>query len=184
MEITLSKYSGFCPGVQNADKIIRSLLSGGGRIFTLGKLIHNRLYNENLERLGVRSITLDEISDRYNEAPDVPMHLVIRTHGIPREDEEILRSFAEEHSNFHYVDATCAFVKNIHKIADENTDENTYFLLFADPTHPEAIGTMSYARGKKMMFSSIYEIENLDFVNKTPILCAQTTQNLVEFKKK
>ena len=42
---------------------------------------------------------------------------------------------------------------------------------------------MSYANGEKLAFSSIAELSACDFHNKTPILCAQTTQNLVEFKK-
>ena len=42
---------------------------------------------------------------------------------------------------------------------------------------------MSYAKGDKFAFSSLDELKSIDLHGKTPILCAQTTQNLVEFQK-
>ena len=184
MKINLSKFSGFCPGVRRADETVRSLLnSNNGRIYTLGHLIHNRLYNEHLEEIGVSSIAYENVEEVYNANPTIPMTLVIRTHGITRERLESLRAFESIHPNFTLVDATCPFVKNVHKIADENTNDNTIFLLYCDRNHPEAIGTMSYAHGDKIAFSSLEELAERDLGNKLPILCAQTTQNLVEFKK-
>ena len=186
MKVKLSKYAGFCPGVRRADELVQALVSqsnGNERIYTLGHLIHNRLYNEALERSGVKAIEYEDVIPTYLESPDSPMSLVIRTHGITKDRYDALITFSIEHPNFRVCDATCPFVKKIHKIAEENTCEDTYFLLFSDPGHPEAIGTMSYAKGEKLAFSSYAEIEHLDLGGKTPILCAQTTQNLVEFKK-
>ena len=51
MKLTLSKYAGFCSGVRNADELIKNAHATGKKIYTLGKLIHNRIYNENLEKL-------------------------------------------------------------------------------------------------------------------------------------
>ena len=61
MEIKISEKAGFCPGVRRADDHLRSLikeLSDGVKIFTLGQLIHNRLYTEELEELGVDSVSI------------------------------------------------------------------------------------------------------------------------------
>ena len=186
MKINLSKYAGFCPGVRRADETVRGLIESSnneGRIFTLGHLIHNRLYTEELSKLGVKSISVDQIREVYDSSPEKPMTVVIRTHGITMDQFEFLEKFKVENQNFSFVDATCPFVKRIHEIAKENTGENTCFLLFANPEHPEAIGTISYAEGEKYVFSSLDELKKYDFGNKLPILCAQTTQNLVEFKK-
>ena len=186
MKINLSQYAGFCPGVRRADETVRERIKNaeaGGRIYTLGHLIHNRLYNEDLAKSGVLSIDFCDVENIYNSAPERPMTLVIRTHGVTKEKCDFLNDFAKAHPNFTVIDATCPFVKKIHKIAEENTREETAFLLFCDPNHPEAIGTMSYAKGEKLAFSSIEELEAYDLGNKSPILCAQTTQNLVEFKK-
>ena len=44
--VTVSAYSGFCPGVSRADKEIHSLIGSDSKaeIYTMGNLIHNRLY--------------------------------------------------------------------------------------------------------------------------------------------
>ena len=184
LKINLSQYAGFCPGVRNADKTVRAAIRAkNSRTYTLGHLIHNRLYNEELEAMGVRSIDFDDVEGTYLEDQSIPMTLIIRTHGITKEKYEHLKGFEDQHEGFTLIDATCPFVKKIHKIAEENTDENTVFLLFCDPNHPEAIGIMSYANGDKFAFSSFDEFASYSFGNKLPILCAQTTQNLVEFKK-
>ena len=183
--ITLSAYAGFCPGVKNADKTVKSLIDkvDSGRIYTLGHLIHNNIYNKDLERHGVNSVEIEQVEDILKARGNEPTTLVIRTHGIPREDEEFLSELKNRYPSFELVDATCGYVKRIHKIADENTSDDTLFLLYCDKKHPEAIGIMSYAHGEKIAFSSIEELAGIDFNKKTPILCSQTTQNLKEFKK-
>ena len=186
LKINLSKYAGFCPGVRRADETVRECIKNareGERIYTLGHLIHNRIYNEELENIGVSSIDFEEVERIYRSEPEKPMTVVIRTHGITKDKSDFLHSLARENDGFTVIDATCPFVKKIHKIAEENTGEDTCFLLFCDPGHPEAIGTMSYAKGESLAFSSLEELTAYDFGNKLPILCAQTTQNLVEFKK-
>ena len=184
--ITVSKLAGFCPGVKNADNKIRNLINARGeneKIYTLGSLIHNRIYNENLAEAGVISIDISELEGKIIENGDNPVSVLIRTHGITKEDEERLIDLTNRYKNFSFYDATCPFVKKIHKIARENTNENTVFLLYCDPRHPEAKGIMSYAMGEKYAFSTLGEVKNLNFGNKTLILCSQTTQNLKEFKK-
>ena len=186
MKINLSKYAGFCPGVRRADETVRERIKSardGERIYTLGHLIHNRLYNEELESIGVSSIDFEDVEKEYFSRPNKPMTVIIRTHGITKDKCDFLVKLDTENENFTVIDATCPFVKKIHKIAEENTGDDTCFLLFCDPGHPEAIGTMSYAKGEKLAFSSLEELQAYDFGNKLPILCAQTTQNLVEFKK-
>ena len=184
LRINLSKYAGFCPGVRRADETVqKTLASGRSRVYTLGNLIHNRLYNEELAARGALSISYEDVTDIYNANPCAPMTLIIRTHGITKERYESLKEFEATHPYFTLIDATCPFVKKIHKIASENTDESTVFLLYSDPNHPEAIGTMSYAHGEKYAFSSADELLSYDLSSKLPILCAQTTQNLVEFEK-
>ncbi len=185
MKITLSKYAGFCPGVKRADASVRELINteGDAEIYTLGNLIHNRIYNEELRARGVRSIDIEDVESTLDSLNGKRMTLVIRTHGIPRGEEEFLRGLKDRYENFEIVDMTCPYVKRIHKIADENTDENTVFLLFCDKNHPEARGILSYAHGEKLPFSSIEELQNLKISEKTLILASQTTQNLKEFEK-
>ena len=184
MKTVLAKGSGFCQGVRRADEALNKLINEneGARIFTLGSIIHNRIYNAALLERGVRAVSYGEIAKMLNECDD-RIILVGRTHGITREEEAALKALEATHPNFTFHDMTCPFVKRVHKIAEENTGEDTVFLLYSDPGHPEAKSTLSYAKGEKFPFSSIEELENVKFDGKIPILSAQTTQNLLEFQK-
>ena len=150
MNITLAENSGFCTGVRRADKFINALIAeNDGKIFTLGKLIHNRLYNEKLESLGVKSIEIKDVERILNENPEENIKIVIRTHGIEKEKDLYLKKLSEKNHALHIYDLTCPYVKKIHHIAADNTDDSTVFLLFCDCNHPEAKGIMSYAEGEK-----------------------------------
>ena len=186
MRSILAKNSGFCPGVRRADTQIQKLISErapNDKIYTLGNLIHNRIYNEQLSDSGVTSITFGEVGEIVKNSDGFNVHVLIRTHGIPKEEFEHISALAEKYCNLRVYDMTCPYVKRIHSIASENTDENTVFLLFGHADHPESIGIFSYANGEKYIFSSANELKSLDLHGKMPILCAQTTQNLCEFKK-
>ena len=77
MDIQLAKSAGFCPGVKRADEAVKSLIKAAdSKIFTLGELIHNRLYNTSLEKLGVYSTTIEEISDLLQKNPNQKTTLV------------------------------------------------------------------------------------------------------------
>jgi len=185
MNITVAKSSGFCPGVKSADKTVHAILDAalsGERIFTLGNLIHNRIYNEELEKKGVGCIEYDMVHTLLSST-DSKITLIIRTHGVTKEINEELLSLSAKHPGLRIVDATCRYVKAIHRIAEDNTGEDTVFLLFCDPNHPEAIGTMSYAKGEKYTITSEEDLEKINFGNKIPILCSQTTADLAKFKK-
>ena len=188
--INVAKNAGFCFGVKRAtDKIeSRCADADGTRIYIIGELIHNGIYNAALREKGVRVITVEDVSGIAGDSDGgVFCEVYIRTHGIPKQDEEMLRALEEKHRNFKITDMTCPFVKRIHKIADENTGEDTLFLLLGSHGHPEAEGIMSYAKGDKEIFSNSAELErildNYHNVDKKVIFAAQTTQNSQEYKK-
>ena len=186
MSLTVAASAGFCPGVRRADDAVRRLLHDRQpqeRIFTLGALIHNRIYTEKLRDLGVEVVDLVGLENFLSAHPDIPVTLVLRTHGVTKETRGSLAALSVTYPGFRTVDMTCPFVARIQKIAAEKTGPDTAFVLFCDPGHPEAIGIMSYANGVKYAVSSAEEISRLDLQGKIPIFCSQTTQNLVEFKK-
>ncbi|MBE6532685.1 MAG: bifunctional 4-hydroxy-3-methylbut-2-enyl diphosphate reductase/30S ribosomal protein S1 [Ruminococcaceae bacterium] len=186
LKITLSKNAGFCPGVRRADDGVMKLIcesDDSTLIFTLGELIHNKVYVKSLEEKGVRAINLNEAERVILDNPGKKIVFVIRTHGIPKPDEEYLRALAEEHEGVSVLDMTCPYVKKIHDIAARETGDDTYFLLYGSRNHPECIGTISYAKGDRAIISNEEELKSIDFKGKIPILCAQTTQNLLQFIK-
>ena len=185
MNIILSEYGGFCPGVKRADKEIRKILRErlpNEKVYIIGPLIHNDIYNRELEALGANIISFSSIN-KIVENEGFIHRFVIRTHGVTKEQYEMLLNLEAENERVRVSDLTCPSVKRIHKIAEEKTGDDTFFELYGNAKHDEAIGNISYAKGKKSIVSSVEEIERLDFAGKTPILCSQTTQNLWEFKK-
>ena len=189
MSVRIAESAGFCFGVRRAtEEVERLLREGDARVYILGHLIHNRLYNERLEAKGVRHITIADVP-AIAQATDEgdPAVVVIRTHGVPLPDEALLYRLASEHPRLRVANMTCPFVKKIHKIVDENTGDDSVFFLLGTENHPEVQGILSHVRGEGQLFSTAEELENLlkhtDFWQKTPIFAAQTTQNLSEWKK-
>ena len=184
LEIILSKNAGFCPGVRRADEAVKRLIGerhNGELIFTLGPLIHNGVYVSSLRDMGVCSVEISDVQRIIQENRERPISFVIRTHGVSLEDAAYLRRIEEENPLVKIVDMTCPSVKRIHKIAQAETGDDTYFLIFGSKTHPESVATLSYAKGEKAIISTEDELKSIDFQGKTPILCAQTTANLLQF---
>ena len=192
-QVKVAENAGFCFGVKlAADKIEARLGTGGNtRLFTLGHLIHNAVYNKRLEEQGVRSVTLAEMVEIAKDASrERPQKLFIRAHGIPKDTENRLVRLQKENPNFTYEDCTCPLVKKIHRIAEEHSGEDNIFILFGDATHPEVVGIMSYFSGEKYVFDSpesfsqaVEKGELCNLNKKTPIFSLQTTYNLSKWKK-
>ncbi len=113
MNIILSKYAGFCPGVRRADTELQRLINSNenAEIYTLGDIIHNRIYNESLANKGVHSVKISDIESILENSKNKNVILAIRTHGIPKEEEEYLNSLKIDHPNFYIADLTCPYVK-------------------------------------------------------------------------
>ena len=192
MSLTIAKNAGFCFGVQRATSFTESLArSDGGKalIYTIGTLIHNPQYNLSLEKIGIKAI--DVASARTcleaRTGDDIPCHFIIRTHGITREENDLLTRLSKEYKNVFIHDLTCPFVKRIHEIAERETDEKTRFILLGTATHPEVLGILSYAKGEKVALPAASMVEEYLSLRqndeKRLVLAAQTTQNLQEWKK-
>ena len=191
--IEIAKNAGFCFGVKRATEQLEKAIASrsGERLYTLGTLIHNDVYNRQLEEAGVRVTSIDRVSELAATATaEAPVRVFVRAHGIPREDEALLRRAASENPHFRYVDCTCPYVKKIHRIAMENSKPGNLFILMGHASHPEVVGIMSYFDYEKLTFENAAAVEKAieagvfeKYLVKTPILAAQTTQNLVEWKK-
>ncbi|MBQ5800882.1 MAG: hypothetical protein IIW20_03260, partial [Clostridia bacterium] len=164
MKITIAKNAGFCFGVKRATDFVESLIEkkdGNTEIYTLGNLIHNDTYIKSLESRGVYSIDLDTALKKAESVDNKKIYFIIRTHGIEKKSEEKLRALAERNPNLQIVDMTCPFVKRIHKIASDNTDDSSLFILLGNESHPEVKGILSYVAGEHLTFSSEDELTKL-----------------------
>lgn len=193
-KIIVAQHAGFCFGVKRATDAVEKHMrerQDGERIFTLGHLIHNQGYNDWLKANGVDSIEVSDIENVCESTNErSPSTVYIRAHGIPLETEELLKKCKDKNQYFDFVDLTCPYVKKIHRIAKDNSGDDSVFALLGSPVHPEVVGIMSYAEGEKLVFERADELESylknehlLKMHKKTLNLAAQTTQNLVEWEK-
>ena len=189
MSVTLAKHSGFCFGVKRATETAEALADTGGKIYTLGHLIHNKKYTEYLEKKGVRSIDEGGLS-RLLSFPPANATVIIRAHGISRGLMNTLREAEKSDGTFHVCDCTCPFVSKIHKIMDENTSDDTFAVIFGDASHPEVKGIVSYIHGDYAVISGSAELETSlsgdlrdKLAEKRIIVASQTTLNHFDYEK-
>ncbi|MBQ5592809.1 MAG: bifunctional 4-hydroxy-3-methylbut-2-enyl diphosphate reductase/30S ribosomal protein S1 [Clostridia bacterium] len=176
MEIKLAKTAGFCFGVNRAVDMLYKMVEDGERVCTLGPIIHNPQVIDDLAGKGV------VIVDSEKDVPE-NTKVVIRTHGVEKQVIDSLKA-----SGIEFCDATCPFVRKIHKIITDNSDENTFVLIAGDANHPEVQGIRSYCKGDSIVFKNSDDLE--EYAKKHPkiaekeiIVVWQTTFNTVEYEK-
>ncbi len=145
MKIEIAKNSGFCFGVTRAINLAEKAAAQFGKVFTLGELIHNELAISDLEKKGVFAV--DKVC--------AGKPLIIRSHGVPREVENEARRVCSP-----VIDATCPFVKKIHKIAD-SLPETAKLIVLGDAAHPEVVGIVGNANCKAFVCKDFDEIKTL-----------------------
>lgn len=173
-EVILAKSAGFCFGVNRAVELAYKMLNDGVKVATLGPIIHNSQVIDDMASKGAKIIdNVDEVDDEST--------IIIRTHGIP---DNLLKKI--EKSGKKFIDATCPFVKKIHKIVSKNSSHDIPVLIAGDEKHPEVMGIKSYAKGETYIFKNNDELEKLlkskrELCEKSIIIVAQTTFSAKEW---
>lgn len=172
MKILRARTAGFCMGVSLALNRLEKALAqlpaireAGGRLITLGPIIHNPRVMEEYAEQGVLCI---ENPDEVRPGD----HVLIRAHGIAKGVEEKLRA-----SGAVILDATCPKVKAAQLAIGREKDSGT-LLLFGEADHPEVRGLVSYAGCNAVVFADGKEIAGLGLdPDGAYYLAAQTTQD-------
>ena len=174
MEIKLAKTAGFCFGVQRAvDTVYEQAEKAEGPIYTYGPIVHNEQVVQELEEKGVKVLERKGSLEKL-EAGTV----IIRAHGVGRSIYELL-----EKKGISYVDATCPFVKKIHRIVERESAAGREILIAGTPTHPEVEGIKDWCNGPVTVLESLEDAGNFTAEKgKSFCLVAQTTFNYKKFK--
>ncbi|MGE4455312.1 MAG: 4-hydroxy-3-methylbut-2-enyl diphosphate reductase [Arcobacteraceae bacterium] len=165
MKIKLASSYGFCFGVKRAIQIA----SEHQNSFTMGPLIHNqkeidRLQNEH--NVGL----YDNIDDVTNGDT-----VIIRTHGIPKDDLKTLKD-----KDAKVINATCPFVTTPQNIVKKMSSEGYSIVIFGDSSHPEVKGVKSYGEDVYVVLTP-QELKNINFKNDKIATVAQTTRKKEEY---
>lgn len=168
MEVLLADEFGFCFGVERAVDMVEEAVAEGGRVRSLGPLIHNSQEMQRLAAKGVATI------DTPDEA-DTDVTAVIRAHGVT---PEVQRDLEERAANV--IDATCPFVTKVQKLAERAAAQGRDVVVVGNPDHPEMIGVVGYAPRHSHVVRDASEVANLPPLH-APLVVSQTTIKLQTF---
>ncbi len=175
MQVKLAKTAGFCFGVKRAvDTVYEQVDKFEGQdIYTFGPIIHNQEVVKDLNQKGVRVLeTVSQLKDLEKGV------VVIRSHGVSKEIYQIL-----EERGITCVDATCPFVKKIHRIVEEESNAGKQIVIIGDAKHPEVQGIMGWSKGTAIVVQTEEEARTFSVSQDMPLcIVSQTTFNYNKFK--
>lgn len=175
MEVIVAKTAGFCFGVKRAvEQVYRQIEEGQKPIYTYGPIIHNEEVVRELEEKGVRII-----EDEAQLASVSEGTVIIRSHGVAERIYKIL-----ENRNIKVVDATCPFVKKIHRIVHEHSRNGADVVIIGNDGHPEVEGIKGWCCKKVTVIGTEEEAKAFTHNCAVPLcIVSQTTFNYKKFDK-
>ena len=177
-EIKLAKFAGFCYGVKRAVETVKKLKAENPdkKVSVLGELIHNTDVINELESLGINTIT------------EIPEHgegiCVVRSHG---ESSEVIEKI--KNAGFTTVDLTCPDVKKVQHTAIELAKNGYYVVIVGKSEHPEVIAIKANAKlwsDKVVVATEIEQLKNVEKEiksHKKVGVVVQTTQRITTLNK-
>ncbi len=174
MEVKLAKTAGFCFGVHRAvDTVYEQIKEGTAPIYTYGPIVHNETVVKELESQGVRVLNTKEELSGLKEGT-----VIIRAHGVGKEIYDLL-----EAKGIHLVDATCPFVRKIHRIVQKEGMNGRQILIIGNARHPEVEGIRGWCTTPSFVVESVEEAQNFTMdPGKKLCVVSQTTFNYKKFK--
>ena len=163
MEIIVAKTAGFCFGVKRAVDMAFEHENKPGT-YTYGPIIHNEVVIKSLEEKGIKAIeAMDE--ENINK-------LIIRSHGVsPKVYHQ------GEEKGIEIVDATCPYVKKIHRYVEKYYKNGYGIIIAGNKDHPEIQGINGWANEACFIVKDREALKEISF-NKSGqkyLLVAQTT---------
>ncbi|MDE5965540.1 MAG: 4-hydroxy-3-methylbut-2-enyl diphosphate reductase [Lachnospiraceae bacterium] len=172
MEVTVAKTAGFCFGVKRAVDTVYEQI-GTGEVYTYGPIIHNEEVMRDLEEKGVKILQDLDALEQITSGK-----IVIRSHGVAKAVYDRV-----EAKGLELIDATCPFVKKIHKIVWDETERGNDVIIVGNASHPEVQGIMGWCRKPPFVIETAKAAEDFDEeIAENACIVAQTTFNMTKFK--
>ena len=181
-KVTVAKSAGFCFGVERAvDQVYEQIEAlknkkASGPIYTYGPIIHNEEVVRDLSDKGVMVL---ETEEELRALPRNQGTVIIRSHGVSRHVYEILKE-----RNVAVVDATCPFVKKIHRIVAEHSAAGEAVVIIGSPDHPEVEGIKGWGNEHTTVIKDGEGVDNYRLPEGRKLcIVSQTTFNYNKFKE-
>ena len=174
MQVKVAKSAGFCFGVQRAvDTVYEQVEKGIRPIYTYGPIIHNEVVVQDLEEKGVRVLDSKEELEALTEGT-----VIIRSHGVGREIYDLIQE-----KGLICVDATCPFVKKIHRTVEKESAAGRQIIIIGNDKHPEVEGIKGWCHTPAIVVESSEQAEALELAeNSSVCIVSQTTFNYKKFQ--
>ncbi|MEO0102768.1 MAG: 4-hydroxy-3-methylbut-2-enyl diphosphate reductase [candidate division WOR-3 bacterium] len=166
MKILVVKPYGFCSGVKRALRLLAEAKKRYKKVYTFGKIIHNRPVVERLKKEGI--IPLKKVKGPLDGV------LAIRTHGIAFDHLKKIKKYG-----IRLVDTTCPYVRRVQEIVQMLVEEDYKIIMIGDKNHPEVVSIIGNLKEKGFLFPTdgkipVAALTSLPKRNKVGVVC-QTT---------
>ena len=174
--IEIDNGSGFCFGVVTAIRKAEEEINKSGHLYCLGDIVHNSNEVERLQKIGLETITHEQMNELHN------VKVLLRAHGEPPATYQMA-----QRNNIEIIDATCPVVlqlqKRIHTTYHETPgDEHPQIVIYGKKGHAEVNGLVGQTDGNALVIESVDEVDKIDF-SRNIYLYSQTTKSLQGFTK-
>lgn len=174
MRIEIDDRSGFCFGVVRAISEAEKALAGGGTVYSLGDIVHNRIEVQRLERLGLRTVT-------HADMPRLAgCRLFIRAHGEPPTTYARAKELGIE-----VIDATCPVVARLQnrvvKAHEKMRPVGGQVVILGKRGHAEVVGLTGQVGEPTIVIEGEQDLDLIDFTRPVYFL-SQTTQSIALFE--
>ncbi|HEY5998783.1 MAG TPA: 4-hydroxy-3-methylbut-2-enyl diphosphate reductase [bacterium] len=162
-QVEVARHAGFCFGVRRAIRLVEEALAAdGGPVTSLGPVIHNPQVVRSLEERGLRrAADVGEVDHGV---------VVIRSHGAPPRVHAELAA-----RGLAVVDATCPFVKKLHRQARRLHHEGYRVVIVGDAAHSEITSLTEDPAFAGLVVAGPADLEGVKISGRVG-LTAQTTQ--------
>ena len=173
LQIEIDSGSGFCFGVTTAIRKAEEELAAGHTLYCLGDIVHNGMECERLRRMGLVTITHDDMQRLHD------VKVLLRAHGEPPETYELARR-----NNIEIIDATCPVVLQLQKQIKTQYEggDGASIIIFGKKGHAEVLGLVGQTKGEAIVIEKFDDVKSLDFTHDI-YLFSQTTKSLDEFRR-
>lgn len=175
MYIEIDEKSGFCFGVVRAIGEAEKALAGGGTVYSLGDIVHNRIEVQRLGGLGLHTVTHADM-ERLGGC-----RLFIRAHGEPPTTYLRARELGIE-----VIDATCPVVARLQKRVVEAhaamRSAGGQVVILGKRGHAEVVGLTGQVAEPTLVVEGEADLAQIDFSRPIYFL-SQTTQSIALFER-
>ncbi len=174
MRVEIDDNSGFCFGVVRAISEAEGALRGG-KVFSLGDIVHNRIEVQRLEKLGLQTVSHEDLPSLGD------CRLLIRAHGEPPS------TFAQAKAlGIDVIDATCPVVAKLQervvKAHAKMREVAGQVVILGKRGHAEVVGLAGQVAEPTIIIEKVEDLEQIDF-SRPIFFLSQTTQSVELFEQ-